>query len=109
MARCPAHGNRIQLNPSRAVNLFGAPLNQIVVGQQVSRWRQAAQDANAKPVLTIAEQKELEKLRADDQREIKALKKGLLKKPKPLQRKLFQRSGSDKLIRDGAILDCCNC
>ena len=24
MARCPAHGNRIQLNPSRAVNLFGA-------------------------------------------------------------------------------------
>jgi hypothetical protein len=24
MARCPAHSNRIQLNPSRAVNLFGA-------------------------------------------------------------------------------------
>ena len=24
MARCPAHGNRIQLNPSGAVNLFGA-------------------------------------------------------------------------------------
>ena len=24
MARCPAHGNRIQLNPSKAVNLFGA-------------------------------------------------------------------------------------
>ena len=24
MARCPAHGNRIQLIPSRAVNLFGA-------------------------------------------------------------------------------------
>jgi hypothetical protein len=24
MARCPAHGNRIQLNSSRAVNLFGA-------------------------------------------------------------------------------------
>jgi hypothetical protein len=24
MARCPAHGNRIQLNASRAVNLFGA-------------------------------------------------------------------------------------
>jgi hypothetical protein len=34
MTRCPAHGNRIQLNPSGAVNLFGAtrPLNQIVVG-----------------------------------------------------------------------------
>ncbi len=24
MTRCPAHGNRIQLNPYRAVNLFGA-------------------------------------------------------------------------------------
>jgi transposase InsO family protein len=24
MTRCPAHGNRIQLTPSRAVNLFGA-------------------------------------------------------------------------------------
>ena len=32
-----------------------------------------ALDANAKPVLTMAEQKELEKLRAQDQREIKAL------------------------------------
>jgi transposase len=41
--------------------------------EQVSRWRQAAQDANAKPVLTMAEQKELERLRAKDQREIKAL------------------------------------
>jgi hypothetical protein len=30
----------------------------------VNRWRQAAQDANAKPVLTMAEQKEPEKLRA---------------------------------------------
>jgi transposase len=34
--------------------------------EQVSRWRQAAQDANAKPMLTMAEQKELEKLRAQD-------------------------------------------
>ncbi len=45
--------------------------------QQVDRWRQAAQDANAQPLLTMAEQKELEKLRAQDQREIKALKKEL--------------------------------
>ena len=30
----------------------------------MNRWRQAAQDANAKPVLTMGEQKELEKLRA---------------------------------------------
>ncbi|WP_396103166.1 helix-turn-helix domain-containing protein [Cyanobium sp. Morenito 9A2] len=41
--------------------------------EQMSRWRQAATDANAKPVLTMAEQKELEKLRAQDQCEIKAL------------------------------------
>jgi hypothetical protein len=35
MTRRPAHGIRIQLNPSRAVNRFGAtrPLNQIVVRQ----------------------------------------------------------------------------
>ena len=41
--------------------------------EQVDRWRQASQDANEKPVLTMKEQKELEKLRAQDQREIKAL------------------------------------
>ncbi len=46
---------------------------------QVERWRQAAQDANEKQVLSLKEQKELEKLRAQDQREIKALKKELLR------------------------------
>jgi transposase len=53
----------------------------------LSRWSvggQAAQDANAKPVLTMAEQKELEKLRAQDQREIKALKKELQRKEKAM-------------------------
>jgi hypothetical protein len=50
---------------------------------QVSRWRQAAQDAHAKPVLTMAEQKELERLRAQDQREIKALKRELQRKGLP--------------------------
>jgi len=43
-----------------------------------------ALDANAKPVLTMAEQKELERLRAQDQREIKALKKELQRKEKAL-------------------------
>ena len=43
------------------------------VPEQVERWRQAAQDANEKPVLTLKEQRELEKLRALDQPEIKAL------------------------------------
>ena len=43
--------------------------------EQVERWRQAAQDANEKPVLTLKEQKYLEKFLAQDQPEIKALKK----------------------------------
>ena len=43
-----------------------------------------ALDANANAVLTMAEQKELEKLRAQDQREIKALKKELQRKEKAL-------------------------
>ena len=40
MARCPAHGNRIQLNSSRAVNLFGAtpqPKCCLTVGNQGTR------------------------------------------------------------------------
>jgi transposase-like protein len=52
--------------------------------EQVSRWRQAATEANAAPVLTMAEQKELERLRAQDQREIKALRKELQRKEKAL-------------------------
>ena len=52
--------------------------------EQVDRWRQAAQDANEKPVLTMKEQKELEKLRAQDQREIKLLKQELRRKEKAL-------------------------
>ena len=41
--------------------------------EQVDRWRQTVQDANANTVLTMAEQKELETLRAQDQLEIKTL------------------------------------
>ncbi|MFQ6540282.1 MULTISPECIES: transposase [Aphanothece] len=52
--------------------------------EQLSRWRQAATDANAAPLLSMAEQKELERLRAQDQREIKALKKKLQRKEKAL-------------------------
>jgi len=40
---------------------------------ELSRWRQAAKEANAKLVLTKGEQKELEKLRAKEKREIKAI------------------------------------
>ena len=50
--------------------------------EQVERWRQASQDANDKPVLTLKEQKELERLRAQDQREIKRLKQELRRKEK---------------------------
>ncbi len=46
--------------------------------EQIDRWRQAAQDANEKPVLTFKDQKELEKLRAQDQKEIKVPKMELL-------------------------------
>ena len=52
--------------------------------EQVERWRQASQDANEKPVLTLKEQKELERLRAQDQKEIKPLKQELRRKEKAL-------------------------
>ena len=41
---------------------------------QVGCWRQAAQDANKKLVLILKEPKKLEKLRAQEEREIKALR-----------------------------------
>jgi transposase len=49
----------------------------------VGRWRQASQDANEKPVLTLKEQKELEKLSVQDQRKIKRIKKELWLTEKP--------------------------
>ena len=52
--------------------------------EQVERWRQASQDANEKPVLTLKEQKELERLRAQDHKEIKRLKQELRRKEKAL-------------------------
>jgi transposase len=52
--------------------------------EQVERWRQASQDVNEKPVFTLKEQKELEKLRAQDQREIKWLNQELRRKEKAL-------------------------
>ena len=52
--------------------------------EQVSHWRQVAQNANAKPVRSMAEQKDLEKLHAQDQREIKALRKELQRKEKAM-------------------------
>ena len=52
--------------------------------EQVDRWRQAATDANAQPLLTMAEQKDLEKRHQADQREIKRLQQELRRKDKVL-------------------------
>ena len=38
--------------------------------EQVDRWRKAAQDANAQPLLTMDDQKNLQKRRQEDQRQI---------------------------------------
>lgn len=54
--------------------------------EQVDRWRQTAQDANANEVLTMAEKKGFEKLRAQDQREIKQLKKSCSVRRRPWRR-----------------------
>ena len=52
--------------------------------EQVDRWRQTAQDANANAVLTMAEQWDLEKRHQQDQKEIKQLKQDLRPKEKAL-------------------------
>jgi len=52
--------------------------------EQVARWRQAAQDANAQPLLTMADQKDLQKRHQEDQREIKRLQQELRRKDKAL-------------------------
>nr|WP_231596959.1 helix-turn-helix domain-containing protein [Synechococcus sp. CBW1004] len=52
--------------------------------EQVDRWRQAAEDANAQPLLTMAEQKDLEKRHQADRREIKRLQQELPRKDKAL-------------------------
>ena len=52
--------------------------------EQVDRWRQTAQDANANAVLTMAEQRDLEKRHQQDQKKIKALKQDLRRNEKAL-------------------------
>ena len=52
--------------------------------EQVERWRQASQDANEKPLLTLTEQKDLDRRHKQDQREIKQLKQELRRKEKAL-------------------------
>lgn len=50
----------------------------------MARLRQASQDANEKSVLSLKDQRELEKRRAHDWREIKRLHMELRKKEKAL-------------------------
>ena len=60
--------------------LGGYCLERGLFPEQVDRWRQAAQDANAQPLLTMAEQKALETRHQVDQREIKRLLQELRRK-----------------------------
>jgi len=59
-----------------ATGLSGYCRDRGLFPEQVERWRQVAQDANTKLVLTMTEQKELEKLRAQDQRHSNACLSG---------------------------------
>jgi len=52
--------------------------------EQLDRWRHAAQVANAQPLLTAADQKDLHKRHLEDQREIKRLQQELHRKEKAL-------------------------
>jgi hypothetical protein len=60
----------------------------------------ASQDANEKTVLTLREQRELEKLRVQDQREIKRFQKELRKKEKALAEAADRRRALE--ILDGS-------
>ena len=52
--------------------------------EQVDRWRKAAQDANAQPLLTMDDQKDLQTRHQEDQRAIKRLQQELRRKDKAL-------------------------
>ena len=52
--------------------------------KQVERWRQASQDANEKPLLTLTVQKDLDRRHQQGQRESKQLKQELRRKEKAL-------------------------
>jgi len=76
------------------VVLETAALNAAVLGgycrerglypEQADRSRQAAQDANVQPLLTLADQQDLHKRHQEDQREIKRLQQELRRKDKAL-------------------------
>lgn len=71
--------------------------------EQVERWRQASQVAKEKPVLTLKEQKELERLHDQDQREIKRLKQELRRKEKALAERAALLIVSQKIRPSGEM------
>ena len=83
---CPADKFTVVLESAglNATELGGYCRERGLFPEQVDRWRQAAQDANAQPLLSMADQKDLQKQHQDDQREIKRLQQELRRKEKAL-------------------------
>jgi hypothetical protein len=67
-----------------ATELGGYSRGRGLFPEQVDRWRQAGQDANAQPLLSMADQKDLQRQHQDDQREFKRLQQELRRKDKAL-------------------------
>ena len=67
-----------------ATELGGYSRERALFPEQVDRCRQAAQDDNAQPLLTMRDQKDLQKRHQEDQREIKRLQQELRRKDKAL-------------------------
>jgi transposase-like protein len=66
--------------------------------EQVDRWRKAAQDANAQPLLTMSDQKDLQKRHQEAQREIKRLQQELRRKDKALAEAAALLIASKKIL-----------
>ena len=77
-------GGRRNYTTSGDASLGGYCRERGLFPKQVARWRQAAQDANAQPLLTMADQKDLQKRHLEDQRVIKRLQQELRRKDKAL-------------------------
>jgi transposase-like protein len=64
---------------------------------QVDRWRKAAPDANAQPLLTMSDQKDLQKRHQEAQRDIKRLQQELRRKDKALAEAAALLTASKKI------------
>jgi transposase len=83
---CPADKFTVVLETADlyATELGGYCRERALFPEQVARWRQAALDPNAQPLLTMADQKDLQKRHQEEQREIKRLQQELHRKDKAL-------------------------